>query len=96
MNLLLNVWHCGRREVRAVFELLEKDGLSRRLHLNVKKNEIWWPSRASTDPFPAAVDRIENAGVKLLGACIGSKSFTSDFVRKKLDALGEVHKLFGR
>ena len=30
--------------------------------------------------------------MKLLSACIGSKSFTSDFVRKKLDALGEVHK----
>ena len=45
------------------------------LHLNVKKHEIWWPNRASPDPFPAEVDRIDNAGVKLLGAPIGNKAF---------------------
>src|SRR3954471_14053651 len=45
------------------------------------------------DPFPADVDRVDNAGVKLLGAPIGTKAFTTDFVRKKLDALNAVHKL---
>ena len=48
---------------------------ARGLHLNVKKNEIWWPSRASDDPFPADVDRVANEGVKLLGAPIGTKAF---------------------
>ena len=59
----------------------------------MKKNEIWWPSRASPDPFPADVDRVDSAGVKLLGAPIGTKAFTTDFVQKKLVALNEVHQL---
>jgi hypothetical protein len=59
----------------------------------VKKNEIWWPSRASPDPFPADVDRVDSAGVKLLGVPIGTKAFTTDFVQKKLDALNAVYKL---
>ena len=59
----------------------------------MKKNEIWWPSRAVPDPFPADVDRVDNAGVKLLGAPIGSKEFTTDFVKKKLKALDDVCKL---
>jgi len=58
-----------------------------------EENEIWWPNRRSFDPFPADVDRIDNAGVKLLGAPIGTKAFTSDFVQKKLDALNAVYKL---
>ena len=52
--------------------------------LNVKKNEIWWPSRATPDPFPADVDRVDNAGVKLLGAPIGSKDFTTDFAKRSM------------
>jgi hypothetical protein len=38
------------------------------------------------------VDRVDNAGVKLLGAPIGTKVFTTDFVQKKLDALDAVCK----
>ena len=78
-------------DVHEVFLLLEQEGPALGLHLNVKKNEIWWP-RASSDPFPAEVDRIDNAGVKLLGAPIGTKAFTTDFVKKKLKALDEVCK----
>ena len=80
-------------DVHRVFELIQKEGPARGLHLNVKKNEIWWPSRAVPDPFPADVDRVDNAGVKLLGAPIGSKEFTTDFVKKKLKALDDVCKL---
>ena len=77
-------------DVLAVFQLLEVEGPARGLHLNVKKNEIWWPSRASADPFPADVDRVDNDGVKLLGAPIGTKDFTTQFVTKKLKVLEEV------
>ena len=63
------------------------------LHLNVKKNEIWWPSRGETDPFPAEVERIPNEGVKLLGAPIGTEKFTTAFIRKKLAALQQVCKM---
>ena len=35
---------------------------------------------------------MENAGVKLLGAPIGSREFTTEFVKKKLKALDEVCK----
>ena len=79
-------------DVHKVFLLLEQDGPALGLHLNVKKNEIWWPNRASLDPFPAEVDRVDNAGVKLLGAPIGTKAFTTDFVKKKLVALSDVCK----
>jgi len=74
-------------DVHQVFLLIERDGPALGLHLNVKKNEIWWPNRASPDPFPAEVDRVDNAGVKLLGAPIGTKDFTTNFVKKKLEAL---------
>ena len=58
----------------------------------MKKNEIWWPSRAEKDPFPRDVDRICNEGVKLLGAPIGTKAFTEQFVKKKLVSLEQVCK----
>jgi hypothetical protein len=99
-NLDLCVWYLDDgtiigsvEDVHKVFELIQKDGPALGLHLNVKKNEIWWPNRASSDPFPADVDRVDNAGVKLLGAPIGTKAFTTDFVQKKLDALDAVCKL---
>jgi len=99
-NLDLCVWYLDDgtiigsvEDVHKVFELIQRDGPARGLHLNVKKNEIWWPSRASPDPFPADVDRVDNAGVKLLGAPIGTKAFTTGFVQKKLDALHAVYKL---
>src|SRR4051794_30282216 len=38
-------------DVHKVFELIQRDGPARGLHLNVKKNEIWWPCRATPDPF---------------------------------------------
>ena len=79
-------------DVYNVFRLIEQEGPAIGLFLNVKKNEIWWPSRARTDPFPAEVDRVGNAGVKLLGAPIGSRDFTTDFVKKKLKALDDVCK----
>ena len=75
-----------------VFQFIESEGPARGLVLNVKKSEIWWPTRTGSDPFPGEVDRVENAGVKLLGAPIGSREFTTEFVKKKLKALGEVSK----
>jgi ubiquitin carboxyl-terminal hydrolase 44/49 len=80
------------KDVHAVFQLIEKEGPALGLYLNVKKNEIWWPNRSCDDPFPAEVDRVENAGVKLLGAPIGSREFTTEFVKKKLKALDDVSK----
>ena len=76
--------------MHAVFELLEREGPPRGLRLNVKKNEIWWPSRASGDPFPADVDRVSNEGVKLLGAPVGTKASPSTNTKKKLKVLKEV------
>ena len=98
-NLDLCVWYLDDgtiigsvEDVHRVFLLIEQEGPALGLHLNVKKNEIWWPSRAGSDPFPADVDRVDNAGVKLLGAPIGTRDFTTDFVKKKLKALDDVCK----
>ena len=98
-HLNLGVWYLDDGtiigdvdDVFKVFQFIESEGPARGLFLNVKKNEIWWPTRASSDPFPAEVDRVENAGVKLLGAPIGSREFTTEFVKKKLKALDEVCK----
>ena len=81
-DLDLNVWYLddgciiGKQEdVHGVFEFLGKHGPKRGLHLNVKKNEIHWPSRPDSDPFPAEVDRVPNSGVKLLGIPIGTKEY---------------------
>jgi Reverse transcriptase (RNA-dependent DNA polymerase) len=98
-QLDLGVWYLDDgtiigdvEDVFKVFQFIECEGPAVGLVLNVKKNEIWWPSRARSDPFPAEVDRVENAGVKLLGAPIGSREFTTEFVKKKLKALDEVCK----
>ena len=98
-NLDLGVWYLDDgaivgdvEDVFKVFQLIENEGPARGLVLNVRKNEVWWPTRASPDPFPADVDRVEDAGVKLLGAPIGTREFTTEFVKKKLKALGEVCK----
>jgi ubiquitin carboxyl-terminal hydrolase 44/49 len=95
-KLDLSVWYLDdgtiigdKAEVFKVFELLEKEGPEVGLHLNVKKNEIWWPSRSEPDPFPE-VERVDNSGVKLLGAPIGTEEFTAKFVSKKLDVLQSV------
>ena len=52
-------------DVHQVFQLIQQNGPALGLHLNVKKNEIWWACRSGEDPFPADVDRVDNAGVKL-------------------------------
>ena len=80
-HLDLGVWYLDDggdvADVFKVFQFIESEGPARGLVLNVKKNEIWWPTRASSDSFPADVEREDNAGVKLLGAPIGSREFTS-------------------
>jgi hypothetical protein len=99
-KLDLSVWYLddgtiigNMEDVHAVFELIAKEGPALGLNLNVKKNEIWWPNRAEKDPFPKEVDRISNEGVKLLGAPIGGKAFTEEFVKKKLVSLQKVCSL---
>jgi len=91
-KLDLSVWYLDDgtivgdvQDVFKVFELLRSEGPAVGLHLNVAKNEIWWPSRPESDPFPAKVERVSNCGVKLLGAPIGTKEFTTEFVSKKLN-----------
>ena len=39
-------------DVYQVFQLIQQNGPALGLHLNVKKNEIWWPCRSGEDPFP--------------------------------------------
>ena len=48
----------GVDDVHNVFLLLEREGPALGLHLNVKKNEIWWPNRAGADPFPAIANTV--------------------------------------
>ena len=76
-NLNLCVWYLDdgtiigdMADVFGVFKMLQSEGPALGLHLNVQKNEIWWPSRGKEDPFPLEVDRVPNDGVKLLGAAI--------------------------
>ena len=79
MRLVLGRRNVGCvKDVHMVFELIQREGPVLGLKKNVKKNEIWWPSRRSPDPFPADVDTIDDAGVKLLGAPIGTKAFTTN------------------
>jgi hypothetical protein len=78
-------------DVYRVFQFMEINGPALGLVLNVKKNEISWPTRVVRNPFPRKWTEL-NAGVKLLGAPIGTREFTTEFVKKKLKALDEVCK----
>ena len=56
-KLDLSVWYLDDgtivgdvQDVFKVFELLRSEGPAVGLHLNVAKNEIWWPSRSESDP----------------------------------------------
>ena len=47
-DLDLCVWYLDDGTIIGkVFELIQREGPALDLHLNFKKNEIWWPSRAS-------------------------------------------------
>ena len=84
-NLLVNAWYLddgsiiGKAdEVVKVFNLLMEEGPEYGLILNQSKCEIWWPSTvAQYSLFPSAVIRIEEEGVDLLGALLGSSDFAN-------------------
>ncbi|XP_026396185.1 uncharacterized protein LOC113290808 [Papaver somniferum] len=77
-------------EVAKALRIIETEGPDRGLHLNIKKEEVFWPSldpRSTTDGvFPPDIGR-PSKGVKLLG---GPVSLDMDFISDML--LNKVHK----
>ena len=69
-QLDLNIWYLDDGaiigkigDVRGVLELIASHGPALGLHLNLSKNEIWWPSRQENiDIFPPDVKRINTRG----------------------------------
>jgi hypothetical protein len=66
-DLDLNVWYLDdgtiighKEDVFRVFELLRGEGPNIGLFLNVKKNELWWPSRS--EPRTCGQRRSEATG----------------------------------
>lgn len=76
-------------EFSKALNIIQQEGVSRGLHLNIKKTDIFWPS---TDPrslevgvFPANIGR-PASGVKLLGGTvILDTQFCSDMVMNRVD-----------
>lgn len=77
-------------EIAKALRIIESEGPSRGLHLNIKKTEVFWtspdPMSAVEDVFPPDIGR-PSKGVKLLG---GPVSLDMDFIRDML--LNRVHK----
>ena len=81
-------------KVKKAFDIIIESSPEIGCHLNMKKNEIWWPSRPNNlDCFPTGdngVKRIPNEGVELLGNPIGSEAFMQNFVFGKQTKLREL------
>jgi len=58
-------------DVRKVFLLIEKEGPALGLQLNVKKNEIWWPSRGPSLAcvgLPQTEGELANSAPRAIGS----------------------------
>lgn len=88
-------------QVSKAFHIIQNEGASVGLHLNVEKIELFWPSTATRSLqdgiFPADIGR-SSIGVKLLGGPVSlNAKFCSQMVlervQKTLQLMAAVHKL---
>ncbi|XP_022032741.1 uncharacterized protein LOC110933848 [Helianthus annuus] len=107
-NLPFHAWYLddgtiigNAMEVAKALEIINTEGPSLGLHLNIKKTEVYWPScdglKVQDSLFPRGIGRPER-GVKLLGGGGGAVSRDSVFIeelagRRALTAV-DLMKLF--
>ena len=83
-------------ELMTVVAIVQRDGPERGLHLQPDKSSIWSPSPPAPgvkDPLGCGIKLVEEAGIKLLGAPIGSSEFVAQFVKKKVEKIKTITSL---
>ena len=77
-------------ELKSVVAIVKRDGPQRGLHLQPDKSTVWSPSPlapGNKDPLQCGIKQVEEPGIKLLGAPIGSDEFIAQFVKKKVEKI---------
>ena len=80
-------------ELMTVVAIVQRDGPERGLHLQPDKSSVWSPSPLAPgvkDPLGCNIKQVEEPGIKLLGAPIGSDEFIAQFVRKKVEKVKSI------
>ena len=80
-------------ELRSVVAIVKRDGPQRGLHLQPDKSTVWSPSPLAPgikDPLRCGIKQVEESGIKLLGAPIGSDEFIVQFVKKKVEKIKHI------
>ena len=72
--------------LRAVVDVLEKEGPSKGLFLNKEKSSVWVGQLFSgqADPLGRGIPRADPGGINLLGAPIGSNNFVQSSVNERI------------
>ena len=101
-NLKANIWFLydgnlmgSREDLIKAWDIFSEDGPSRGLHLSAGvdgKSTIWCPNQdpQNRDPLGRGVPIVEDEGVKLLGAPLGSLAFEGRLLNKRVDKIERV------
>ena len=86
-------------ELQKVVDVVRREGPLRGLHLSEGpqgKSSIWSPSAPGTgddDPLRRNIPRVQEAGIKLLGAPIGSSEYVVQFIKKRVEKIRDITTL---
>ena len=83
----------SKEELKQVVAIVKRDGPERGLHLQPDKSSVWSSSPLAPgvkDPLGCNIKQVEEAGVKLLGAPIGSPAFMAQFVKKRVEKIKSI------
>ena len=83
----------NKEELQQVVDIVKRDGPPRGLHLQPDKSTVWSPSPIAPGvkyPLGRGIKQIEESGIKLLGAPIGSDEFISKFIQKRIEKIRTI------
>ena len=83
----------SEEELKKVVDIVKRDGPLRGLHLQPDKSTVWSPSPLAPGikyPLGRGIKQIEEEGIKLLGAPIGSADFISQFISKRIEKVRTI------
>jgi hypothetical protein len=81
--------------VSQAIRIIEDEATKIGMKLNMEKSEVWFPCGVPEDArliLPPDVRIVDDDGIELLGAAVGSTSFTQKLLRKKLTDVKELHQ----
>jgi hypothetical protein len=95
-GLLLNAWYLDDGtlvgplpELHRALTFLQEEGPTVGFFINLRKCELWWPSRGpgDCDSFPSDLQQVPGSGVSLLGGPLGDAAFAEGLVRRRVAAI---------